>query len=75
MGLHSRLRRLEETPEGCRCLECRLPPDGPGRIVHDRIPEGAEEVCLRCGRTLWFVIRVVEGEDEEEEVATYWLKR
>jgi hypothetical protein len=64
--IKSRLRRLEQHARGGSCPECGLPPDGPGRIVYDRRPEGSEEFCPRCGRRLWFVIEVV-GTDAEEE--------
>jgi hypothetical protein len=56
-----RLRRAEASVRGASCLECGLLPggSGAGRIVYDRIPEGAEEFCPRCGRRLWLVIEVV----------------
>jgi len=71
--IRNRLRRAEASVRRGPCPECKLPPDGPGRIVLDHISEGAEEFCLWCGRPLWFVIRVVQG-DDEEEIDTYWLK-
>jgi ribosomal protein L37E len=61
--IKSRLRRVAQHTRGGSCAECGLPPDEPGRIVYDRIPEGAEEFCPRCGRRLWFVIEVV-GADQ-----------
>jgi hypothetical protein len=73
--LKSRLRRLESAtrkgPSGW-CSECGLPPDGPGRIVYDRIPEGAEEVCPVCGRRLWFVIEVGDAETSGGRGEPYW---
>jgi hypothetical protein len=65
--IKSRLRRAEASVRGASCPECGLPPDGLGRIVYDRIPEGAEEFCPRCGRRLWFVIEVVGSEAEDDE--------
>jgi hypothetical protein len=63
----SRLRRVEAASRkgsGSACSECGLPPDGIGRIVYDRIPEGSEEFCSGCGRRLWFVIEVSGAEGE-----------
>jgi len=65
--LRSRLRRAEVSVRGGSCAECELPPDGPGRIVYDHMPEGAEEFCPKCGRRLWFVIEVVGSAAEDEE--------
>jgi hypothetical protein len=70
--IKSRLRRLEEHIRGGRCQECGLSPYGPGRIVYDRIPEGAEEVCLVCGRRLWFVIEVGSTETSGGRGEPYW---
>ncbi len=67
--IKSRLRRIEEAARGGRCPECRLRPDGPGYIVYSEDegrPEHADERCLRCGRRLWFLIRVVEEGPEDE---------
>ena len=68
--IKGRLRRLEERSRGGRCQECGLPPDGPGYITIDQIPEGAEENCPGCGRPLWTVIKIVydgaEGDGSEE---------
>jgi hypothetical protein len=61
-SIKSRLQLLEELRRGENCPECGLPPDGLGRIVYDRIPQGEPELCPRCGRRLWFVISVDEGE-------------
>jgi hypothetical protein len=63
--IKSRLRRLEEKRHGGSCPECGLPPDGPGRIVYDHIPEGEPERCPRCERPLWCVIQIVYDGDEE----------
>jgi hypothetical protein len=62
--IKSRLRRVESATRSSHCPECGLPPDGPGRIVYDRIPEGSEEFCARCGRRVWFVIEVCGSEAE-----------
>jgi hypothetical protein len=73
--LESRLRRLEERRNGGLCLECNLPPDGPGYIVliDEQHPEKSiegdpEERCGRCGRSLYTVLRVVY-EDAGEGVS------
>jgi hypothetical protein len=72
-SIKSRLRRLEKDPAGGPCPKCRLPPDGPGRIVYSNRtgsglsspPEDSDERCPQCGRRLWLVIEVVyEGEGE-----------
>jgi hypothetical protein len=72
-SIESRLRRLEERGRGGRCPECGLPPDGPGYIVlmNQARPEESfkgdpEERCVRCGRYLYFVIRVVYDSPDEE---------
>jgi hypothetical protein len=62
--INARLRRLEERGRGGRCPECKLPPDGPGRIVYvdDKRSQASlpsDERCPRCGRRLWCVIEVV----------------
>ena len=70
-NLSTRLEKLEATarsgPAG-RCQECRLPPDGPGRIVlyeddapAEGFPDDPEEHCSHCGRPLWCVIHVLYG--------------
>jgi hypothetical protein len=64
--INSRIRRLERhAARGGRCSECGLPPDGPRRIVLERIPEGEPEFCPECERPLWCVIKVVYDEDGE----------
>ena len=66
--IKSRLRRIESASRrSYRCPECALPPDGPGRIVSDRIPEGEPEHCPKCGRWLWFVIEVVYDSPADTE--------
>ena len=72
-----RLRRLERRGRG-PCLECGLPPDGPGRIVliddgtpAEGFPDDPAERCRRCDRPLWCVVRLVY--DEEGRGDTYWL--
>ncbi len=64
--IKSRLRRVEAATRGGPCPECKLTPDGPGYIILEEGEEGPkdpDERCPRCGRLLWFVIRVVyEGE-------------
>ena len=76
MSIESRLRRLEERNRSGPCPECRLPPDSPGYIVliDEERPEESfdgdpDERCARCGRFLWFTIRVVydsaEGATED----------
>ena len=70
--IKSRLRRIESASRRFyRCPECGFAPDAPGRIVV--VGEGfgevdehdPEERCDRCGRFLWFVIKVVETGDSE----------
>jgi hypothetical protein len=68
-SIEGRLRRLEWR---CRCPECGLRPDEPGRIavINEEYPEQSfagdpNEKCGRCGRNLYTVLRVVyEGEAE-----------
>ena len=67
-SIESRLRRLEERRRSGPCHRCKLSPDGPGYITIDHIPEGAEENCPGCGRTLWTVIKVVYADDASEDV-------
>jgi len=67
-SIKSRLRRLEKGSAGETCLECSFPPGAPGRIVHERIPEGEPEFCPSCGRPLWTVIKVVYDDEEGEGV-------
>lgn len=71
--IKNRLKRAEASVRGGSCQECKLPPDGPGRIVYsDRtdsglhsLPENPDERCKECGRRLWLVIEVMyEGEGE-----------
>ena len=63
--INSRIRRPERhAARGGRCSECGLPPDGPGRIVYDHIPEGEPEFCPECGRSLWCVVKVVYDDEE-----------
>lgn len=67
--MRGRLRAIEGALRGGPCPECKLPPDGPGRIVlddHDHEPpEDPGERCPGCGRFLWLVIKVVyEGEED-----------
>jgi hypothetical protein len=73
--IKNRLRRLESPtrkgPSGW-CPACGLPPYGPARIVYERIPEDAEEVCLVCGRRLWFVIEVAGVETSGGRGEPYW---
>ena len=66
-SIEGRLRRLEGRG---RCPECDLTPDGPGRIavLNPEHPDKsfggvAAERCVRCGRSLWTLIRVVYGEE------------
>lgn len=59
MVLRDRLRKLEERPGAKRCPECKLLPDGPGYIVIEEGEEVEQEHCPRCGRDLYFFIRVV----------------
>ena len=77
-SIQSRLRRLEERRRSGGCQGCKLPPDGPGYIVliDEKRPEESfdgnpDERCGRCGRYLWFVIKVVydgaEGDASEAE--------
>jgi hypothetical protein len=59
-----RLRRIEEAARGgsFACPECGQPTNGPGQLVYEEgeeRPRHADERCGRCGRPLWFVIRVV----------------
>ena len=71
-----KLRRVEGMARGGPCPECKLRPDGPGYVVYEEggdPPKDASERCARCGRPLWFVIRVVYedarepgGADEED---------
>ena len=71
--IKSRLRRIESASRrSYRCPECALPPDGPGRIVYDQIPEGEPEHCPECGRWLWFVIEVVRTGDSEGRGGYRW---
>jgi hypothetical protein len=63
--ISSRIRRLERRAREARCVECGLPPDGLGRIVLERLPEGEPEFCPECVRPLWTVIKVVYDGDEE----------
>jgi hypothetical protein len=63
--IKSRLRCVEAAArKGARCLECDLSLEGIGRIAFDRRPEDSEEFCPHCGRRLWFVIEVSEGQGE-----------
>jgi hypothetical protein len=62
--IKSRLRRVEVVARSSGGPECGLPPDGIGHIAFDRIPEGSEEFCPRCGRRLWFLIEVGEAQGE-----------
>lgn len=64
MGLQDRLRKLESRSESRRCVECGLPPDGPGFIViSDEGRRREQEWCAKCGRPLYCIIEVVY-EDE-----------
>jgi hypothetical protein len=70
-SIEGRLRRLEGR---CRCPECGLRPDEPGRIVviNEERPETSfvgdtDERCVRCGRFLYTVLRVVYEEEEADE--------
>jgi len=75
MNLHRRLERLEASARSGssgRCQECRLPPDGPGRIVVyedgtpvEGFPDGPGERCSRCGRPLWCVVNIIYGDEGE----------
>jgi hypothetical protein len=66
--IKSRLRRIESASHrSYRCPECGFAPDVPGRIVYDRIPEGEPEQCPKCGRWLWFVIKVVYDSPDDAE--------
>jgi ribosomal protein S14 len=79
VSLKSRLKHLEEHRSSSRCDGCGLLPDGPGYIVliDEERPEESfkgypEERCARCGRYLWFVIRVVyDPPDDTEGGGTY----
>jgi hypothetical protein len=62
--VRGRLRKLERHSRGGPCAECGLPPDSPGRIAIDRIPEGEQEFCPECDRPLWTVIKVVYDDEE-----------
>ena len=60
-----RLRRVEGAVRGGPCPECKLSPNGPGYVVYEEgeePPKDADERCPRCGRYLWFVIRVAYEE-------------
>jgi hypothetical protein len=70
-SIDSRLRRLEGRS---RCPACDLTPDGPGRIavINEERPETSfdgdpDERCVRCGRFLYTVLRVVYEEEEADE--------
>jgi hypothetical protein len=63
-----RLRRIEGAVRGGPCPECKLSPDEPGYVVYgegEERPKGPDERCPRCGRHLWFVIRVVYEDARE----------
>jgi hypothetical protein len=74
-SIESRLRRLEERRRSGCCQECGLLPDGQGYIVliDEKRPEESfdgdpDERCGRCGRYLWFVIKVVyDGAEGDAE--------
>jgi hypothetical protein len=60
MSARARLRKLEREMRMQPCTECKLRPEGPGYVVlleADDPPRG-QEFCERCGRPLYFVIRV-----------------
>jgi hypothetical protein len=71
-SIERRLRHLEERSRGGRCRRCKLPPDGPGRIVliddgtpAEGFPDDPAERCSLCDRPLWCVIRLVYHEKGE----------
>ena len=73
-SIKGRLRRLEERSCGGRCQECGLLPDGQGYIVliDEKRPEESfdgdpDARCGRCGRHLYFVIRVVYDSPDDAE--------
>jgi hypothetical protein len=75
VGFSDRLRRLEGRGRG-PCPECGLPPDGHRRIavINEERPETSfdgdpDELCGRCGRLMWTLIRVVYGDEGEGAVA------
>ena len=59
MGLKNRLHKLEDRPEVKRCPDCKLLPEGAGYKVIEEGEEAEQEHCPRCGRDLYFFIRVV----------------
>jgi len=72
--MFGRLRRLEERMRSGGCDSCGLPPNGHGRIVliddgivGEGFPDDPEECCSRCGRALWFVIKVGYDSPAEAE--------
>ncbi len=77
--IRSRLRRAEVAARkgpSCRCPECGLQPDGPGRIVlygeaapRQTLPDNPEERCGSCGRPLWTVLRCVYENAEGDDAA------
>jgi hypothetical protein len=73
-AVKGRLSRLEGRMRGGRCSECGLVPDGPGYIVFiddgspaEGFPDDPDERCSRCGRWLWFVIKVVYDSPADSE--------
>jgi ribosomal protein S14 len=73
--INSRLRRIESAARrSYRCPECGHLPDGPGYsvLMNEARPEESfkgdpDERCVRCGRHLYFVIRVVHDSPDDAE--------
>ena len=70
-AIRNRLKRAEASVRGGHCSQCRLSPDGPGRILvaYDEAArrEALDERCPECGQPLWTVINVVYENEPKGE--------